>query len=423
MSSQNIGDQIRKILMDASESMDYRNLNQRMSYTINEALSDVKENMERARWGQSFDGPIPDIKVSQQTRYGQGYTRTSGTSTSARKGYSQGSAQSAARNTPSSQKPSVPVAASPAGKTSGLVLMVLGILGLIFSGGLGLFSLISHSIFQFAGISVFAVSGAAAGVCAVISLALLLTGVKFRGRYKRFLSYVKLIGNKKYYPLKEFSQAAGKEEKSLLKDLKKMIGLKMFTEAHLDQQETCFISDETTWKEYQRVLEHSKQEQAEAESQRKAREQETAKDRELRETLEKGEFYIRCIRRANDAIPGEEVSAKLDRLESVVREIFARVKAQPSQLPELRKFIEYYLPTTQKLVETYRDFDAQPTQGPQIAAAKAEIEKTLDTIAGAFEQLLDSLFRDAAMDVSADITVLKTLLAQEGLTDQKLFVK
>ena len=76
----------------------------------------------------------------------------------------------------------------------------------------------------------------------------------------------------------------------------------------------------------------------------------------------------------------------------------------------------YYLPTTVKLLEAYADLDAQPVQGENIISSKREIEKTLDTLNIAFEKLLDDMFQDTAWDVSSDISVLHTMLAQEGLT-------
>ena len=78
--------------------------------------------------------------------------------------------------------------------------------------------------------------------------------------------------------------------------------------------------------------------------------------------------------------------------------------------------MSYYLPTTLKLVNAYREFDAQPVQGENILSAKREIEETLDTINLAFENLFDGLFEDDAIDISTDISVLETMLRQEGLT-------
>ena len=101
----------------------------------------------------------------------------------------------------------------------------------------------------------------------------------------------------------------------------------------------------------------------------------------------------------------------------IVRRIFQRAEAHPEIIPDLKKLMDYYLPMTVKLLNAYADMDAQPVQGETITASKREIEATLDTLNLAFEKLLDSVFADTAMDVSSDISVLNTLLAQEGLTE------
>ena len=129
------------------------------------------------------------------------------------------------------------------------------------------------------------------------------------------------------------------------------------------------------------------------------------------------------IRRYNDAIPGEEISGKISRMELIVRRIFERAQAHPEIVPDLKKLMDYYLPMTVKLLNAYAEMDRQPVQGENIRKSKQEIDSTLDTLNQAFEKLLDSVFEDTAMDVSSDISVLNTLLAQEGLTgsdfDQK----
>lgn len=81
--------------------------------------------------------------------------------------------------------------------------------------------------------------------------------------------------------------------------------------------------------------------------------------------------------------------------------------------------MNYYLPTTVKLVISYQEFENQPVQGENIRNTKQEILDILDTVNNAFASLLDSLFQNDAIDISADISVLKTMLAQEGLTNQE----
>ena len=89
----------------------------------------------------------------------------------------------------------------------------------------------------------------------------------------------------------------------------------------------------------------------------------------------------------------------------------------PQSVSDIRKLMEYYLPTTIKLLEAYEQLDRQPVDGENIQTAKREIEATLDTLNTAFEKLLDDLFQDTMWDVSSDISVLNTMLAQEGLKE------
>ena len=129
---------------------------------------------------------------------------------------------------------------------------------------------------------------------------------------------------------------------------------------------------------------------------------------------------MKRIHEANDKIPGVEISAKISRMELLVDRIFDRVEQNPDSVEDIRKLMDYYLPTTMKLLEAYEELAAQPIQGENIVSSKKEIESTLDTLNVAFEKLLDELFQDTAWDLSSDISVLHTMLAQEGLTEDGL---
>jgi 5-bromo-4-chloroindolyl phosphate hydrolysis protein len=129
------------------------------------------------------------------------------------------------------------------------------------------------------------------------------------------------------------------------------------------------------------------------------------------------------LRAMNDVIEGEVISQKLYQLENLLKEIFEQIKVHPEQMDEMHKFMDYYLPTTIKLVKAYEEFDRVSVPGEDILSAKAEIEKTLDTINMAFAELLNKLFRDRAFDAATDAQVLKTMLAREGLTKEPAFAK
>ena len=136
---------------------------------------------------------------------------------------------------------------------------------------------------------------------------------------------------------------------------------------------------------------------------------------EAREIVEEGREFISHIHQRNDEIGDPRMSEKLDCLERVVTRIFNRVAEKPENAPDLHRMMSYYLPITRKLVDAYQELDAQQVEGENIRKTKQEIEDSLDTVNHAFENLLDSFFQDTAWDISSDISVLHTMMAQDGL--------
>lgn len=127
------------------------------------------------------------------------------------------------------------------------------------------------------------------------------------------------------------------------------------------------------------------------------------------------------LRSVNDAIPDEEMSDKISRLEAVSAKIFEQAKTDPDKLPRMRKFMDYYLPTSLKLLQTYAELDAQGVEGENITESKHRIEQTMNTLIHAFETQLDKLFQEDAMDVSADIDVMENMMRADGLTGDTPF--
>lgn len=140
----------------------------------------------------------------------------------------------------------------------------------------------------------------------------------------------------------------------------------------------------------------------------------------LDKMLKEGRMALSEMRRLDDAIADEKLSADIRRLEEICGKIFDQVKAQPEKLPQIRQFMNYYLPTTLKLLNAYDRMGAQGVAGENITATMDKVEGMMDTIIKAFEKQLDSLFGAEAMDISTDITVLETMMAREGLTEQEL---
>lgn len=232
----------------------------------------------------------------------------------------------------------------------------------------------------------------------------------------RYKVYRRILGQKTYCSIELLAHNVGKNLVFVRKDLRRMIRKGLFREGYLNREETVLITSHETYLYYEQSR-HQLEERQRQETAVKMQKTATTHDPQVQDVLDRGNAFIAQIRKCNDDIPGVEISQKISRIELIVQRIFERVELHPEIVPDLKKLMDYYLPMTVKLLKAYADMDAQPIQGETIQSSKREIEDTLDTLNLAFEKLLDSIFVDTAMDVSSDISVLNTLLAQEGLTE------
>ena len=141
---------------------------------------------------------------------------------------------------------------------------------------------------------------------------------------------------------------------------------------------------------------------------------------ELDKMISDGNLAIAEMKRLNESIKDEKISRQIDRLEEISGKIFDCVKASPEKLPQIRKFMNYYLPTTLKLLNAYDRMGSQCVSGENISGTMERVENMMGTIVTAFERQLDGLFGDQALDISTDITVLENMMAREGLSDDPI---
>lgn len=141
---------------------------------------------------------------------------------------------------------------------------------------------------------------------------------------------------------------------------------------------------------------------------------------ELDKMISDGNLAIAEMKRLNESIKDEKISRQVDRLEEISGKIFDCVKASPEKLPQIRKFMNYYLPTTLKLLNAYDRMGSQGVSGENISGTMERVENMMGTIVTAFERQLDGLFGDQALDISTDITVLENMMAREGLSDDPI---
>ena len=258
----------------------------------------------------------------------------------------------------------------------------------------------------------------------VASVALGIKGSRQEGLAKRFRRYQQVIGERTFCLIEELSAAIGKKPKFVQKDLRKMIRDGFFPQGYLDKKETCLITDQQTYQQYLQTEKayEARAQEAQADGRKAGAQQASASaaashGSEYQELLAEGQSYIRHIHTCNDKIEDPVISEKLDRMEMIVTRIFTEAGRNPDIADDLKKMMSYYLPTTKKLLDAYCELDEQPVPGENIETTKQEIAATLDTLNNAFAKLLDDLFEEKAWDISSDISVLNTMLAQEGLTE------
>lgn len=427
-----IGEKIDKFV----NSKEIKELQENIRRTVESTVDEVRKSAQEAAdqyQGYSASGNGNRNRVYSNRNYGAGHPGNGGSSNyggqpGAAGMPGNGAGASGRSNTQLRQYNSrqLPVVRKPQGSVSGVLMEVLGICGAAVGWTttfLGYaFTMMSIDLF---GVGMGAATTAMAAVVALGCTGMAIVGGICRKRAGRFKKYVRAMGNKDFYSISGLAKLVQKTPKYVIKDLKRMIKKGWFREGHLDAQETCFMLTNESYKLY--LDAQSQLEQRKLEEERRAREQEIlAQDpvqKQLRMTIEEGKEYIRRIRQINDDIPGVEISNKLYRLEEICKRIFVHVEKNPDKLADIRKFMSYYLPTTLKLMEQYRQFDMQPVVGENITASKKEIEDMLDDINAAFEKMFDKLFADEAMDVSTDISVLSTMLAQEGLLEDEFKMK
>lgn len=146
-----------------------------------------------------------------------------------------------------------------------------------------------------------------------------------------------------------------------------------------------------------------------------------ARNPELEAVLRRGRESVRRIQELNDAIPDYRMSAKLKQIEILTSSILSQVEKKPDKLRAVRQFMDYYLPTTIKLLEQYVSLQEVGLPGENITTGMERIEAMLDKVIVAFQKQLDGLFARDVVDITADIQVMEQMMAQNGLTNQRDF--
>lgn len=424
----NIEKQIRDALEDAVDSLDFKQLNKTISSTISVAVDEVQkqfaDSIRRERpWGHTAGKEPADGNSAAAAARWAGSASGSGTASASGAalgfGTASGSGAASASGAASGSGmvrggsktcagPLDKLRINPPSRTESVLLTVFGSIGLGMSL-VALIAILASNLFFITVPMIFWILIVLMLTGAGVSAILLARGNALHGRLKRLKLYLREVEDKTYCTIRGLVGRTGKPEKYVLKDLKRMMKAGILPHAHIDRDQTYLMLDDETWEQYLLSMESLKERTQKLPDNREAEEKDS-----LDQVTAEGREYLKKLRELNDVIPGEVISVKLRRLETVIEKIFYVLSRHPEQANDMERFMEYYLPTTIKLVSAYRDFDSIGISGDNISMVKTDVEETLDTINQAFEQLLDSLFQNEAFDISTDASVLQTMLRKDG---------
>lgn len=226
-------------------------------------------------------------------------------------------------------------------------------------------------------------------------VAMLVAGQRMKHRSARVARYLAVMGKRGYISVEELCTVTGKSRKKIESDLDYMVekGL-LGTGAYLDSGRGIFFRSADAFADYAN---------------------ETAKKENVtpKEANEGYAGALRAIRSANDRIADPVLSEKIDHLETVAGKIFREVEEHPEKQQQAATFLNYYLPTTLKLLDSYAKFEEAGIEGENLSRAQERIEETMDALIKGFDKQLDDLYRNEAMDIDSDIRVMENMLRRD----------
>ena len=144
-------------------------------------------------------------------------------------------------------------------------------------------------------------------------------------------------------------------------------------------------------------------------------------DKEVDKQIAEGRANLKALEASAAELTEEKLTAPLGRMVTAGRKIFEALEKNPRDSQQIRKFMNYYLPTSVKLIEHYRTLSGAGA-GVNVAGSMESIANSMNMIAEAFEKQLDRLYADDQLDINAEIKALETMMAADGLTE-KLVMK
>lgn len=292
-----------------------------------------------------------------------------------------------------------------------------GVIGTFVTMTLCVVATLIYFYFLFIGIGTIAFSDKLFAVGALISgvsLAILFINIYLITRFisavkykMRFDIYIELLGFKSLEYVEDLALCSKQKESTVIKDLNLAIKQKLIPQGHFTRDNLVFVISD---KAYDRYMAKPAVYDSYFQKQLEERHRTKSQTQHIDQIIEIGEQYIKKLNDFKTLVKDKTVSRKIERLCNVVSMLFHEIDVNPSQVNFLEVFLNYYLPTTEKLLDTYVSITEKKISAPNLATAKKEIEDSLNTIINSYEVILEKLYEEYEMDITSDITAIELVM-------------
>ena len=244
--------------------------------------------------------------------------------------------------------------------------------------------------------------------------AMVISASMSRKKEAKFRQCLKITGETGLVDISKLSRTMGWKGAEADRNLSEMVERGYFGErAYIDHERGLLVIRPEEMRDVYRAEDMAKA----------AREAQTARAEQQQKTADMTEYerIVEAIRQADENIADEAMSEKIRRMQTITAAIFREVEEHPEKKSQIHRFMNYYLPTTLKLLDNYARIEAQGVTGRNTAKAKADIEGIADTLVAGYEKQLDALYSAEAMDIAGDVSVIENMMKRDGLTGSKDF--
>lgn len=235
---------------------------------------------------------------------------------------------------------------------------------------------------------------------------------------KDYTRFLRELGHNTVIQIRDLASSVQKSEEDTIKELMYMMNKGYFKQARIVENDSLFLLDIPTFKLYKNQK-NQMQNLSHEENKKIAQDTSTKTNKDKAEEIIKiSSKEITSINLDISRIKNRNFLEKVIEIKKTIENITNIIKRYPEKAYVLDKFIEYYLPTTVKLIDAYTEYEIMESNDSKIKNSLAEIESSIEIINEAFEKIQLELLEDRTMDIKTDIDTMKILLNQEGYLEK-----